>query len=216
MIWFFTLVGFWLAFFAGGLICSVVAILVLARINERLFGCVPFFLLTFVSYAVLFGITYFFVPQGYWNPSYDPQKLKLDEFVREMSPSLFQKIEQLNQRQSETAEKIKKLTTLRKEHPNFAEQVGVEIAKWEDLAAKIDKTLKRIGEQTEAAFVEYQIDEIAGRDRFSHMSSGLQDEAIRVLDLARVLYESVEKNSPRKEGAPDEIKSLDDLLEEIK
>ena len=215
MIWFATLLGFWLAFVTAGLISAVLVTFILTRFSAKFFGCIPFFLFAATSYLVIFGLTYALVPQEYWNPTYDPKELELDEFVRDMSPSLFQKIEQLETKQTETAEKIQKLKKLKKDRPNFAEQINVEIAKWEELNASIKKTLDRIHDQTEKALVDYQIDEISGRERFSNVSRDLQDEAVRVLDLAGVLQASIEEQSTKKNAKEDESDSLEDLLNEI-
>lgn len=215
MIWFVTLVAYWSAFFVAGIISTVFGMLVLTKINSKLFGCGTLLLLLFGSYLGLFGLTYVLVPQDYWNPVYDPAEIELEAFLEDISPTLYQQIRELRGKQNAAREKIKQFKKLRRRRPNFAERVDLEIAKWEQLDASITKALDEIHQRSEMALVDYKIDEISGREKFSRISTDLQTKAGRVLELAEVLQTSIENTSPSKNDQPDEVQSLEQLLNEI-
>ena len=173
MLWIFTLVSYWIALLVAGLILTAISTAILARISSKFFACLPVLLILVGSYVTLVAITYLAVPQEYWDPTYNPRELELEAFVEEMSPSLARQINKLEAREKDAATKVKKLKQLAANRPNFAERVNVEIAKWEELHASIQKTLADIRSKTEQALVDYKIDEIAGRDKFSEVSRSI-------------------------------------------
>lgn len=133
---------------------------------------------------------------------------KVDAFIRELAPALRLRVDEVEQRMSNVQQRINKLDTLQKEFPDQKERLEAVRIQWNEVSVTLEAALDGINDKARAAYVDWTLDEIQGRESLEDVS----DELMKQADQAMAMMDDLNR-SIRAAQSSDPNDELSDLLD---
>jgi predicted RND superfamily exporter protein len=118
-------------------------------------------------------------------------------FIKELNPTLIEKMDQMDEEVNEAQMRILKLKNLSTKHVSYQEMINDRITKWRTLIKKLEATHQKIYSQMERAYVIDQISQANNQERLERLSLKLLKLAhitlVQTNQTQKVLEHAIEK-----------------------